>query len=133
MANVVNGCGTNITVVCIVRSTSRSIIYNCDYSQIAFALHIMYIYASHAAVVCTMIRTTQIRIVHATRVDIYTAATAPRTRTSVARTDAGRKRSSPMQLVRDRIAVVVDGLCKLARRDARRSLAAAVVTECGHV
>lgn len=96
--------------------------------SIAFVVHA----GVAAAADDVVVQTTQIRIMYATRVDIYTVAT-PRTGAGVARTDAGSVRSSSLHIIGDRIAVVADRLCKLARRNAGRALTAAVVSERRHV
>lgn len=114
MADVVDG-----SAIYIARAVARSVVIS-----IAFVVA--------AAANDVVVQTTQIRIIHATRVDIYTVAT-PRTGAGVARTDAGSERSSSVHVFGDRITVVADRLCKLARRNAGRALTAAVVSERRHI
>ena len=111
MANIVNRCRTDITAIYITRTTSRSIIYiSVHSSQIAFAIRPIYINISHAVGIASIvIRNTQIRIIYATRVDIIYTESTPRTRTAcVAGTNAGRERTSSVQIIGDWVTVVTN-------------------------
>lgn len=115
MANIVDGRCSHITGIYIARTVSRSIIYITGHSsKIAFVIRPIYIYITHSISIAAthvdlivVIRITQIRIIYATRVDIYTVST-PRTRAGKARTYTGSKGTSSVQIIRDWITIVAN-------------------------
>lgn len=130
MANIVNRWCSYTTTIYIACIVARSIIYISFHPQIGFAIRSIYIDMTH--VVATVIWITQVRIIYATWVDIYTETT-PRTRTSVAGANAGSERASSLQFIGNWVAVVADRLRKLTGWNAGRALTSAVMSKGWHV
>lgn len=121
MANVIDGRRTYIAAIYIARTTAGSIIYTRRHSnQIALAVRPIYIHITDAVAVVIVdvvsidaaaVGISRIRIVYASRVNIYTIVSASRTRTRIARANAGGERTSSVQIIRDGIAVIAYRLC----------------------
>lgn len=133
MANIVYGCRTSVAAIYIAHVTSRSVIGHSNRRNLT--VQAIYIYISHAdvtTIISIFIRITQIRISYATRVDIYTETTSE-TRTCITWTYARGKRTSSVQFIWDRVAIIPYWLSQLAWRNAWRSLSTSMMSKSWHI